>query len=131
MENEKKKKLTVEDLMAVIEGLKTQIAELSTTRTAAPAAKTTKKGEPRPHVHYVLKGFPTEKYPPQCLRVMKCLAQAAPEGGKMTETEIWDALMGEGNKLGTWNYRQTPFHIFKYYHNPMVDGDYLRGPFQE
>ncbi len=128
-----KKDETIEQLAAQVAALTQTVAELLATRASAPvpAKSAHKKGTPRPDVFYVIKGYPTEKFPPQCLKVMRTLAQAAPEGGKMSEVQVWEALMGEGNKLGAWNYRQDPFHIFKYYKNPMSDGEYLRGPLSE
>jgi hypothetical protein len=132
-----KKKMGKQDellakLLEAVGHLTDEVAELKArpTLVAPPAArKKSEKGQPRPTVYYVLKGFPTEKRPPQCLRVMRALAQAAPEGGKMTEVEVWNALMGPGNKLGPWNYQQSPFYIFKYYRADMIDAGYVVGPF--
>jgi len=140
-----KKKMGKQDellakLLEAVGHLTDEVAELKArpTLVAAPAArKKSEKGQPRPTVYYVLKGFPTEKRPPQCLRVMRALAQAAPEGGKMTELDIWNTLMAESfpslkpnPSLGPWNYVQDPFYIFRYYKLQMIEGDYLLGPFQ-
>lgn len=121
----------IAELLALVGNLSAQVEEMKAARVAPEVEKrSSKKGTPRLHVFYELLGYPKEKFPPQCLRVMRCLAQAAPEGGKMTEVEVWDALMGEKSTIGPWHYRQDPFYIFKYYRAQMIDGDYLRGPFQ-
>jgi hypothetical protein len=128
----------IEQLLAVVKSLSAQVAELTAKPAASEKPKRTssEKGSPRVGVYYVIKGYPTDKRPPQCIKAMRALAQAAPEGGRMTEMEIWNALMAEpfpsttaSKSVGVWNYVQTPFHIFKYYKGPMVDAEYLLGPF--
>lgn len=125
---------TISSLSKEVADLKARPAEVA---TVAPKRSKANKGAPRPFIYYTLRGYPTEKRPPQCLRVMRALAQAAPEGGKMTELDIWNALMAEPfpsqkahPSLGPWNYVQDPFYIFRYYKLQMIDGDYLLGPFQ-
>lgn len=125
-----KKEDTMAQLIALVGDLAKQVADLKAQRVAPAAPKRDhKKGEPRPNVWYEIKGYPNENFPLQCLRVMRCIAQATPEDRKMTETQIWEALMGEDSKLGPWSYRQDPFYIFKYYRAKMIDGEYVRGPF--
>lgn len=126
-------------LVDLVGDLQAEVRELKQQRHAAPArvAKPkSEKGQPRPHVYYVIKGFPSEKRPPQCLRVFRALAQAAPEGGRMTEMDVWNALMDgqfpstkANANVGAWNYSQTPFYIFKYYRADMIDAEYVQGPF--
>ena len=136
MEQKKGKKAdnneVLNQLLMAVTMLTKEVADLKAKQAAAPTApkkEKAKKGEPRPDVWYHIKGFPSEKRPPQCLRVFRVIAQAAPAGGKMTEVDIWNALMGPDNKLGPWNYSQDPFYIFKYYRAPMIEGEYIQGPF--
>lgn len=139
----KGKKMSKQDemlaqLVALVGDLSAQVASLKANQAATPTAKKAKseKGAPRPDVYYVIKGFPSEKRPPQCLKVYRAIAQAAPEGGRMTETDIWNALM-DGNhpstkankNVGSWNYAQTPYYIFKYYRADMINAEYVSGPF--
>ena len=113
----------IRSLRADVNALKSQPNVVSV------AKKVSVKGQPRPNVKYKLLGYPSEGFPPQCLRVMRCLAQSAPEGGEMNEVQIYDALMGPDSTLGAWNYNQTPYHIFKYYSPQMRGADFMRGPF--
>ena len=145
VESKKEKKMSKDEMMmALIQqmtALTQKVAELESrpaTAAAAPAARKPKseKGAPRPDVFYVIKGFPSEKFPPQCLKVYRAIAQATPESGKMTEVDIWNALMVEAHpstkaskSVGSWNYRQTPFYIFKYYRQDMIAAEYVLGPF--
>jgi hypothetical protein len=68
--------------------------------------------------------------------VFRAIAQAAPADGRMTEMEVWNALMSEpfpseraSKSVGSWNYRQTPFYIFRYYRKDMINAEYIKGPF--
>lgn len=125
--------------------LSQQVAELKQGRSA-PATRQARpkseKGQPRPNVYYVVRGFPSDKRPPQCIRVYRALAQAAPapaEGeqhSRMTELDVWNALMAEpfpstkpNPRLGAWNHVQTPYYIFKYYRADMINAEFVAGPF--
>ena len=117
----------MEQLLTELQSVRAELAEVKAKQAAG--SKTSGKDRPRPGVWYEIKGFPSEKHPPQCIRVMRCLYTTAPEGPKkMSEMDVFNALMGPDTNLGAWNYRQTPFHIFKYYHVPMISGEYLTGP---
>ncbi len=120
-------------LTAEITVLKQRPAAVSVAAVRKPKSE---KGAPRASVYYLVKGFPSEKRPPQCLRVYRAIAQAAPEDGRMTEMDVWNALMdGEfpstkaNARLGAWNHVQTPFYIFKYYRQDMIAAEYVQGPF--
>lgn len=122
-------------LLGKLEQLSTEVATLKAERASGPIESKPKgkKGDPRPDIHYVIAGRPTAdaQIPPQYRRVINCLAQAAPEGGRMTEVEVWNALMGEASKLGAWSYRQDAFYIFKYYRAKMIESGYVKGPFDQ
>lgn len=136
----------LEKLIGLVGSLQQEVAELKARPTASvverPKKTKSEKGAPRPNVYYVISGFPSEKRPPQCIRVFRAIAQAAPapaegaKGSRMTEMDIWNALMAEpfpstkpNPRLGAWNHVQTPFYIFKYYRADMIDAEYVQGPF--
>lgn len=127
----------IERLLLVVSNLAGEVAALKAAKPVATAAAKkpkSEKGQPRPNTYYVVKGYPTEKFAPQCLMVMKAIAQASPVDGKMTEIDIWNALMAEQfpstkPKVANWNYKQTPYYAFKYYFQPLADGSYVSGPF--
>ena len=133
----------IEKMLAALSVLTNKVAELEarpltavSAREAAPKKSKAEKGAPRPDVYYVIKGYASEGRPPQFLKVSRALAQAAPENGKLTEMEVWNALMDgphpseKPNKsVGSWSYRQTPFYIFKYYRAQMLSAEYVLGPF--
>lgn len=143
MTKQEKQDMMLEQLLGLVTTLAHKVTELETRQvapvaTAGTTAKKSKneKGAPRPDVYYVVKGYPSENRPPQCLKVFRAIAQACPADGKMTEMQVWDALMAEkfpaevaSKNVGSWNYRQTPFYIFRYYRKDMINAGFVLGPF--
>ena len=132
----------LEKLLALVGNLTQEVAALkarpaqAVSLVASPKKSKAEKGAPREDVYYVINGFPTEKFPPQCLKVFRAIAQACGENHRMNEVEVWNALMDGAHpsekaskSVGSWNYRQTPFYIFKYYRGVMVSAEYIAGPF--
>jgi len=103
--NDKMKKATKEELVAMIADLENQVAELKVKR-----AKNIKK--------YVLLNSKIDKKLP---KQQIALIQNAPEEGEFTGSELEDFAKDSGDLVT----RQDSGRIFAWYRNALIDGKYI------
>jgi len=103
--NDKMKKATKEELVAMIADLENQVAELKVKR-----AKNIKK--------YVLLNSKIDKKLP---KQQIALIQNAPEEGEFTGSELEDFAKESGDLVT----RQDSGRIFAWYRNALIDGKYI------
>ncbi len=120
----KPKKPTVEQLLARINELSAQLAEVKQTTGPTSAARRRAPGQPRAEVYYVLAGVPTGGMPPQAIAVAKILATAA-DTNNIPEAEAME-LMEKAKESGKLRTIQGSWHIFQYYRPNLIGGNYLR-----
>lgn len=133
----KSKPMSLPEQLAVLVEAVTRLSEkvevLESGASVRPATEASKsgvargkgeKGQPRANVWYQINNYPEKGHQPQCLLIYRAIAQACPESRRMTEVEIANVVA----KVTPWPYRQTQFHIFKYYRPKMIDGGYISEP---
>jgi len=103
--NDKMKKATKEELVAMIADLENQVAELKVKR-----AKNIKK-------YILLNSKIDKKLPKQQI----ALIQNAPEDGEFTGSELEDFAKASGDLVT----RQDSGRIFAWYRNALIDGKYI------
>lgn len=134
-------KLTMKELQEQLLTLTSQVADL-TNRLAdnqsktpvielpegelPPAIRYSKKGQPRPNVHYELLGVPGEgvKLQPQAKKVCIVLSRAA-DPKHITEKEAMQLVKTERTRA-YFATCQDPWRIFQYYMGKLIEKNFLR-----